>query len=130
MINEMTIVKEYEFDKPLFHKINSIIDNCIRDCNNKCFHTFDLLFEYDIKLTDITIFETFNRTISDKSMKLYEIIDNMKIARQNGFIINQINNFTIKIYCNLSNKNLDYCLKHQIPLMHGQFFKILSQNPV
>ena len=32
---ENVIVKEYEFDKPLIHKIDSIIDNCIRDCHIK-----------------------------------------------------------------------------------------------
>ena len=33
--NQLTIVKEYEFDNPLIHKIDSIIDNSIRDCHNK-----------------------------------------------------------------------------------------------
>ena len=30
--NQLTIVKEYEFDNPLIQKIDSIIDKCIRDC--------------------------------------------------------------------------------------------------
>ena len=38
---ENVIVKEYEIDKPLIQKIDSIINNCIRDCHNKYFHTFD-----------------------------------------------------------------------------------------
>ena len=33
--NQLTFVKEYEFDKPLIHMIDSIIDNCIRDCHRK-----------------------------------------------------------------------------------------------
>ena len=33
--NQLTIVKEYEFDSPLIQKIDSIIDKCIRDCHNK-----------------------------------------------------------------------------------------------
>ena len=33
--NQLTVVKEYEFDKQLIHKIDSIIDNCYRDCCNK-----------------------------------------------------------------------------------------------
>ena len=39
--NQLTIVDEYEFDKPLIHKIDSIIVICIRDCHNKKFHTFE-----------------------------------------------------------------------------------------
>ena len=35
IMNENVIVKEYEFDKPVFHKIDSSIDNCTRDCHNE-----------------------------------------------------------------------------------------------
>ena len=35
--NENVIVKEYEIDKPLIQKIDSIIDICVRDCHNKRF---------------------------------------------------------------------------------------------
>ena len=35
--NQLTLVKEYEFDKPLLQKIDSIIDNCYRDCHKKIF---------------------------------------------------------------------------------------------
>ena len=38
--NQLAIVKEYEFDKRLISKIDSIIDNCYRDCHNKYFHKF------------------------------------------------------------------------------------------
>ena len=30
---QLTIAKEYEFNKPLIHKIDSRFDNCSRDCN-------------------------------------------------------------------------------------------------
>ena len=40
--NRLTIVEEYEFDKPLILKIDSIIDEVIRDCLNKYVHTFDI----------------------------------------------------------------------------------------
>ena len=33
--NQLTIVKEYKFDKPLIHKIDSPIDNSIRECHLK-----------------------------------------------------------------------------------------------
>ena len=54
ILNENVIVKEDEFDNPLIQKIDSLIDNSIRDCHNKYFHTFDHIFEYDIQLTNIT----------------------------------------------------------------------------
>ena len=53
----------------------------------------------------------------------------LKTARQNGFIFNQINKLTIKIYRNRSQINIFYYLKHQIPISHRQFFKIVSQSP-
>ena len=64
--NQVTVVKKYEIVKPLIQKIDSIIGNCIRDCHNKCFHTFGHICEYDIKLTNITDNEIINITISDK----------------------------------------------------------------
>ena len=35
--NELYVVKEYKFDAPLFHKIDSIIVGCYRDCHSKYF---------------------------------------------------------------------------------------------
>ena len=45
--NENVFIKKYEFNNPLIQKIDSLIDNSIRDCHNKCFHTFDQICEYD-----------------------------------------------------------------------------------
>ena len=127
--NQLTIVKEYEFIKPLIHKIDSIIDNCIKDCHNKYCHTFDHICMYDINLTNITNIEIINLTISGKSMNFYELKKNLKNARRNGFEFNQINELTLKIYSNLSNLNIPYYLKLQKPIMHRHFSRILSQNP-
>ena len=88
---EKGIVKGYEFDEPLVHKIDSIIDNCISDCHPKSFHTFDHICVYDIKLTNIGNNEIFNLTFSGKSMNLYEI-KKLTVARQKGFIFFQIKN--------------------------------------
>ena len=78
------------------HKIDSIIDNCIRDCNNKYFHTFDHICVCDIKLTNIGNDEIVNLTISDESMDLYELNKKLENARQDGFLFNQINKLTKK----------------------------------
>ena len=69
--NQLTIVKKYEFDKPPIHKIDSIIDNCIRDCHDKYFHTFEYKCVYDIKLTNIVNNDIVDLSIGDKSMNLY-----------------------------------------------------------
>ena len=37
-MNENVIVKENEFDKPLIHKVDSIIDTCVRDITNFFIH--------------------------------------------------------------------------------------------
>ena len=71
--NQLTIVIEDEFSKPLIHKIDSIIDNCYRNCHNKYYHIFENKCEYDSKLTNITDIEKIKMTVSDKSLKLYEL---------------------------------------------------------
>ena len=128
ILNENVIVKEYEFDNPLIHKIDSIIDNSIRDCHNKYFHTFDHICEYDIQLTNITNNESVNFTISAKCMGMFELNKKLTIARENGFIFNRINKLTIKIYSNLSNINIHYHLRLGAPPMHRQFFIKISKN--
>ena len=69
--NQLTIVKEYEFKNPLIQKIDFLIDNSIRDCLNKYFHTFDHICEYNLNSTNITNNESNNFTISDKIMGMY-----------------------------------------------------------
>ena len=34
-MNENVIVRENDFDEPLIHKVDSIIDDCIGDCLRK-----------------------------------------------------------------------------------------------
>ena len=58
-----------------------------------------------------------NVMISDEKVK--------KIVREIGFI----HELTIKNYSSLSNINKYYCLKFQKPVMHRQFYRIISQNP-
>ena len=127
-MNENVIVKEYEFDNPLIHKIDTIIDKCIRNCHNKYFHTFDHICEYDINFTNITNNESVNITSSDKNMGLFELNKKLTIARQRGFIFNQINKLSIKFYSHLRYVTIKYYLKSRMPMGHRLFFKIISQN--
>ena len=128
LMNENVIVKEYEFDKPLIQKIDSIIDNCLRDSHYKYFHTFDHICEYHLNFTNITNNETVNFTNSDKSIGMYELNKKLAIARENGFMFNQINNFKLKLYSYLSNINIHHHLKLCLPLLHRQFSRKISQN--
>ena len=59
---------------------------------------------------------------------MYELNKKIAIARENGFIFNQINNFKIKIYSNLSNINIHYHLRLGASPLHRQFFRKISQN--
>ena len=127
-LTENDIVREYEFDNPLIQNIDSLIDNSIRDCHNKYFHTFDHICEYDLNFTNITNNESVNFTISDKSMGMYELNKKLSLARERGFKFIQINNFKIKIYSNLSNINIHYHLKLGAPPIHRQFFGKISKN--
>ena len=60
---------------------------------------------------------------------MFELKKKLTVTRQNGFIFNQINELTIKICSNLTEINIYYYLKLQIPIMHIHFFRKLSQNP-
>ena len=125
---ENVIVKEYEIDNPLIQKIDSTIDNCIRDCRNKYFHTFDHICEYNLNFTNTTNNEIVNFLISDKSMGMYELNKKLTIACENGFIFNHINKLTIKILSNLSHINIHYHLRLGASPLHRQFFIKLSKN--
>ena len=105
-MNENVIVKEYELNIPLFLKIDSLNDNCIRDCHIKFFHTFDHINVYNFNLTNITKNEIFYLTVSGKCMASYELNKNITVVRQNGFVFNQ----TIKLTKNFNNLKKIYCL--------------------
>ena len=126
--NELYVVKEYIFDNPLITEIDSLIDKCFRDCHNSYFHSFQYECIYDIELTNITNNEIINLKIRGKSMNLYELNKKLTVARQNGFMYNQINKLTLKFYPHLRYINMSYYLKSQIPMCHWQFFRVLSQN--
>ena len=121
-------MKEYKFDNPLITDIDSKIDKCFGDCHKNYFLNFKHECINDIKLTNITNNETISLTISDKSMNLCELNKKLTVARQNGFIFNQINKLSIKFYSHLRYINISYYLKSQIPMCYRQFFRVISQN--
>ena len=119
--NKLTVVKEYEFDNPLIQNIDSIINKCYRDCHNKYFHTIEYECVYDLNFTNITNNESVTLTRSDKNLGLYELNKKLTLARERGFIFNQINKLKIKIYSNLSFINIHYHLRLGAPPLHRQF---------
>ena len=126
--NQLHLVKEYKFDNVLIQNIDSMIDNSVRDCHDKYFHTFDHICEYNLNFTNITNNEIVNFTISDKCMGMFELNKKLAIGRENGFKFNQINKLTIKIYSNLSHINIHYHLRLGAPPLHRQFFMKTSKN--
>ena len=125
---EIYLVKEYNFVNPLIQKIDSLIDNSIRDCYKKYFHKFKYRLVYDIKFTNVSNIETVNFIISNKIMGSYDLNKKLTVARGNGFKFNQINKLTIKIYSNLSNINIHYHLRLGAPTLHRQFFRGIARN--
>ena len=92
---ESGVVKRYEFDEPLIHKLYSILDSCYRGCNNIYYHTFVYIYIfmyvciYDIELKNIRNIEMVILTSGDKSMTSYELNEKLEIARRK--VLNLIN---------------------------------------
>ena len=85
--NQLTVVKEYEFDNPLIQNIDSIINKCYRECHKKYFHTFEYECVYDLNFTNDTNNETVNFTISDKHLGMYELIKKINTCSRKRFYI-------------------------------------------
>ena len=129
---KLFVVKQYEFDKKDIHEIDYLLDDVIKHCRKNYFHTFEYRLVYDINFTNISNNEEVNLIITHKSMEFktefYALNKKIKNARQNGFIFNQINNFKIKIYSNLSGINIHYHLRLGASPLHYRFFKNLLKN--
>ena len=130
--NKLFVVKEYEFDKTDIHKIDYILDDVIKDCRKKYFHSFEYRIIYDLCFKNISNNEEVNFAVTHRSMEFktefYGLNKKIKNARENGYIFNQINKLTIKIYSNLSNINIQYHLRLGASPLHCRFFKMLSRN--
>ena len=130
--NQLIVVKEYEFDKTDIHEIDYILDDIIKDCRKKYFHSFEYRIIYDHSFKNISNNEEVNFAVTHRSMEFktefYGLNKKIKNARENGYIFNQINNFKIKILSNLSNINIHYHLLLGASPLHRQFFMKLLKN--
>ena len=61
-------------------------------------------------------------------MNLYELNKKLTVARQNGFMFNQINELTKNFCSHLRFINITYYLKRQTPMCNIQFVRVISQN--
>ena len=59
---------------------------------------------------------------------MYELNKKLTLARENGFIFNQITKLTIKILSNLSHINIHYHLTLGASPLHYRFFINLLKN--
>ena len=56
----------------------SLIDVCIRDCQNEYFHTYKYKCVYDVKLSNISYNELVNLAVSGKEINVYGLSKNWK----------------------------------------------------
>ena len=71
--NQLTVVKEYEYLKPPFQKIDSINDNCFIDCHKGYFHMFLFRCIVNIYFTNFRNNKIIKLPFSDESLGLYEL---------------------------------------------------------
>ena len=114
--NQLTIAKEYDFNKPDIHEIEYLLDDIMKDSRNKYFtYTLEYRLVHDIIFTNISNDEEVNFTITRRSMEFktefYGLNKRIKNARINGLTFNQINKLIIKIYSSLPNRNIHNYLK-------------------
>ena len=126
--NELYLVKDYNFDKPPCSEMDSVLDKCFKDCHNNYFHKYKYECIYDVKFKNIANNEIINFKVSGKNMALYDLNNELKVARERGFIFTHMNKITLKIYSHQRYINIKYYLKSQMPMAQRQCFKIISQN--
>ena len=68
-MNESTVVKDYDFNKPDIHEMDYLLDDIIKDCRNKYFHKFEYNLVYDIKFTNVSNNEEVSFTNTHRSME-------------------------------------------------------------
>ena len=130
--NKLFAVKEYKFDRKDIPEIDYLLDDVNKDCRKKYFHTFKYKLVFDINFTNISNNEEVNLIVTHKSMEFktefYGLNRKIKNARRNNFIFNQINNFKIEVYSNLSYINIHYHLRLGASPLHYRFFMNLLKN--
>ena len=126
--NQLSIVKEYEYDNPLFKDIDYILNICINDCYKNYFQPIRNICSYNIEFTNISDDNIINLTISDSYLTINELNKKLKNARNNGYIFSKLNKLSIKFYNYLSQTNILKYYKFHCPLLIRQILKIMSSD--
>ena len=111
------VVKQYEFDNPNKDDINYIINNSLKNCADKYFHTFTYQCKYIIKFVNMENNEEIilDIIINDRCKNQNkEICRKIRNAKKNNFKFVEIVKLTIEIYSNWENININYMLKLKI----------------
>ena len=115
ILNQSTVVKEYDFFDPDINKVDYQLDKVSKDCRKKYFHSFEYRRVYDIKFTKITNIEEviflFSLGYKEFKFEYYGLNKGIKKARNIGFTFNEIVKLILKIYSNLSKIIIRFYLK-------------------
>ena len=100
--------------------MNYILNDTIKDCKTKYFHSFDYRCVYDIKFLNMESNEEVFFKVIIEYMKyeyqFYGLVSKIKNALKNGFRFNELVKLT---------EEIDSCLfylKLPIPIMYREFF--------
>ena len=124
--------EEHEFVRPEHDEVNYILNDTIKDCRNKYFHSFDYRCVYDNKFTNMEKSEKIILSITLEYMKyksqVYRLSEKIKTSGKNCFRFNEIVNSTIKTDSSLSYINKRYFSKFPMPIRYRQFVRIIPQT--
>ena len=128
------LVKVYEINNPQIYKddLDRLVANKCVNCGNEFFHTYKYECIYDLNYISTNNYRG-NLSIllkeNEYKYQLYGLHKKLKNVEIGTLVFLNIIKITIKIYSSITNINIRYYLKLRIPIMHRQFFKIISQNP-
>ena len=118
--NQNSFVKEFVIQKPNVYIIDSIISRVVCVCGYKYIHSLDKQFHiYDLNFTDNKINKTGNIILTGvEGGRLPLLMKNEKtiIESQYKYKLNAIKKITIKVPGDISDLNICYYLKLQLPM--------------
>ena len=81
--------------------MDSVLDNCFKDCHQIYFHKFKYECRFDFKFKTNTNNEMIIFTVKGKNIDSYDLNNKFNVAREEGFMFVQINKLPVKIYSHI-----------------------------
>ena len=127
------LVKVYEINNPQIYKDNldQLVASKLMNAY-KLFHTYKYECIYDLNYMNTNSYSgNLSILLKEREYKyqLYGLHKKLKNIETGTRVFLNIEKITVKIYSSITNINKRYYLKLNIPIMHRQFFKIISKNP-